>query len=374
MRPDVAAALAALADDRRPRLLAGVDWPPSGSDAGEPCRRRPRPAADGGEPAGEPVYDARRPRRHPGQRHPGVQQGPPALPVPRVRRPRAARRWLRWLAPRLATMDDVLAFVRASGAERLRPGAREPRADRDLGQRRVLPRRDRAAGSASRGRDAFGDQSFRQGLAARSTYLGDPSTPPARATASRWMVGGPSTEADVLVIVAADSARRPATTVAELVEAGRRARARGGLRAARRHAARRPARATSTSASRTASPSRACAAAVRGRRRLHHAALPRAADPHARAVRQARPAAGLAGPVPARRAAPGHAGPVRARRRRPRTSRRGRGAGPTWSAGGCARTSRRSGTSWPTPRARLGLDAGALRRACSSAAGRAARR
>jgi deferrochelatase/peroxidase EfeB len=51
---------------------------------------------------------------------------------------------------------------------------------------------------------AFGDQSFRQGLAERSTYLGDPSKATHAGHRRKWVVGGPKNEADVLVIVAAD--------------------------------------------------------------------------------------------------------------------------------------------------------------------------
>src|SRR6185369_3255667 len=51
---------------------------------------------------------------------------------------------------------------------------------------------------------AFGDQSFRQGLASRSTFLGDPTDPRHPGHAKHWKVGGPRNEADILVIVAAD--------------------------------------------------------------------------------------------------------------------------------------------------------------------------
>ena len=52
--------------------------------------------------------------------------------------------------------------------------------------------------------DAFNDESFRQGLAARSTYLGDPTNRRHAGHRNRWHVGGPKNEADILVIVAAD--------------------------------------------------------------------------------------------------------------------------------------------------------------------------
>ena len=53
--------------------------------------------------------------------------------------------------------------------------------------------------------DAFGDSSFREGMAARSVYLGDPTDPKAAGHVSRWVVGGRGNEPDVIVIVASDS-------------------------------------------------------------------------------------------------------------------------------------------------------------------------
>ena len=84
-------------------------------------------------------------------------------------------------------MDDVLAFVRAHRPQRLRTGTREPRLSATWVNARVLA----AAIAALRGEaeaKRFGDQSFRQGLAARSTYLGDPTTPAPTGTAAagRW--------------------------------------------------------------------------------------------------------------------------------------------------------------------------------------------
>lgn len=59
--------------------------------------------------------------------------------------------------------------------------------------------------------EAFGDQSFRQGLAARSTYLGDPTSRKHPGHRSNWVVGGPKNEADILVIIAADDEEDLAT-------------------------------------------------------------------------------------------------------------------------------------------------------------------
>jgi Dyp-type peroxidase family len=60
---------------------------------------------------------------------------------------------------------------------------------------------------------AFGDQSFRQGLAARSTYLADPTRPSHPGHRRRWVVGGPRNEADILVIIAADDSPDLVATV-----------------------------------------------------------------------------------------------------------------------------------------------------------------
>ena len=164
-----------------------------------PCRgvaaRRPpsRRRVAGGSREGRPIYDAASRRRHPGQRHPGVQQGPPALPVPALRRPsRAPGAGCAWLAPRLATMDDVLAFRARVPRGAAAPGRARAAADRDVGQRRVLPRRRSPRSPARTEADAFGDESFRQGLAARSTYLGDPTVPSTRATATAGWSAAPT--------------------------------------------------------------------------------------------------------------------------------------------------------------------------------------
>jgi len=51
--------------------------------------------------------------------------------------------------------------------------------------------------------DMFADMSFRQGLAERSTFLGDPSDGTHPGHRWHWVVGGPENEAEILVIVAA---------------------------------------------------------------------------------------------------------------------------------------------------------------------------
>lgn len=115
----------------------------------------------------------------------------------------AVREWLSWLAPRLASMTEVLNFRAEFRALRLQSGVREP----DLNSTWVsvafsYPGLRALVGEG--GASAFGDESFRQGLLARSGYLGDPTDPSLPGHPSRWVVGGPDNEADALVIVAAD--------------------------------------------------------------------------------------------------------------------------------------------------------------------------
>lgn len=113
------------------------------------------------------------------------------------------KRWIRWIAPYVSSMDEVIAFVRMHRSLRRRLGLKEPGlaatwvniAFSSQGLATLLGKRAVAA---------FGEQSFRQDLAARSTYLGDPARPTQRGHASRWLVGGPDNTADVVVIVAAD--------------------------------------------------------------------------------------------------------------------------------------------------------------------------
>jgi Dyp-type peroxidase family len=116
----------------------------------------------------------------------------------------ATKAWLRDIAPAVSTMDDVLAFVRIHRSLRHRFGVVEPGllkatwvsvafSHRAIGR---LVDRDTA--------DEFGDRSFRQGLAARSRYLGDPTRTRHPGYAGRWVVGGPRNAADIVVIAAAD--------------------------------------------------------------------------------------------------------------------------------------------------------------------------
>lgn len=115
-----------------------------------------------------------------------------------------AREWLRGLAPRLSSMREVLDFRREFRRERLESGSATPTKTATWTALAVSA----SAVVKLLGEDAlarFGDGAFRQGMAARSTFLGDPADPEAPGHRDGWKVGGSGTEADFVVIVASDS-------------------------------------------------------------------------------------------------------------------------------------------------------------------------
>lgn len=195
MKQEVADVIASLGGVE-PVLRGNVLVPSLG---GEPAAESP--AAE----AGEPIYEREARDDVQGNVIPGFNKDHQHFLFLRIRDLTPTRRWLFDLAPRLASMDDVLAFVRAHRSLRLRLGTREPRLDATwinvaFSHRAI----ERLAGEQEA--NAFGELSFRQGLAARSTYLGDPAQATHPGHSSNWLVGGQDNEADILVIIAADDA------------------------------------------------------------------------------------------------------------------------------------------------------------------------
>ena len=160
------------------------------------------PVTDPGPP--EPVYGPAQRAKIQGNIIPGFNKDHQHFLFYRLGRISRAKAFLRWIAPQISSMDEVLAFVRAHRALRLRLGIAEP----DLSATWVNIAFSHGAIArlvSQADADAFGEQSFRQGLAERSTYLGDPTRRSHRGHRSRWVVGGPRNEADILIIVAADN-------------------------------------------------------------------------------------------------------------------------------------------------------------------------
>ncbi len=339
---------------RRARQASSVELPEDVLTA-VARRRSRRGAARRGAGAGLRRQGA---RKHPGQHHPGLQQGPPALPV-------LPHRATSTQAKALAALDRAADLVDGRGARvRARLSARcAPR----LGVRNppmcatwvniAFSHRAIALLAGAADAAAFGDQSFRQGLAARSTYLGDPDR--RRARRPPHALGG----------------RRPEERGRHPRHRRRRRRAPPGRR--RSDAIKARAAASGLDARCSSSAATRCPGALRGHehfgfkdgisqpgvrgkvstapgdfitpRYIDHA------DPRAKFFAKPGQLLRLAGPVPARRAAPAPGGPRRVRRRRRPTSRAGPRSAPISCAAGCGRTCRRSGSSRSAPRRALGM-------------------
>lgn len=173
--------------------LKGIKIPSAGGDLG----------AEIADAKAEPVYGPRVRDDIQGNIVPGFNKDHQHFLFFKIRGTKAAKEWLRWLVPRVASMDEVLAFKREHRSLRLKLGVKEP----GLKATWLNVAFSYAAIAKLAGKeqaDAFGELSFRQGLAERSTYLGDPTDPEARGHRRNWVVGGPKNQADVLVILASD--------------------------------------------------------------------------------------------------------------------------------------------------------------------------
>lgn len=134
----------------------------------------------------------------------------------------SAREWLKALVPFVATTSEVLAFNRlfkeirrrrkadtnavqatwvnvALSFKGLQAIAGEAAA---LQTRAAQFRNFSSANAAGVDVNAFKDEAFREGLAARSDRLNDPAS--GEGSKAEWVFGGPNNEADIVLIVASD--------------------------------------------------------------------------------------------------------------------------------------------------------------------------
>jgi Dyp-type peroxidase family len=117
----------------------------------------------------------------------------------------ATRTWLGQMVPAVNSVGEVASFNKLFKGMRRRQGA-DP-----VGLASTWMN---IAFSASALRrlttvaevDEFSDESFREGLSARSGGLGDPTDTAAQGNCHNWVVGGPDNEADIVVIIASDLA------------------------------------------------------------------------------------------------------------------------------------------------------------------------
>ncbi|MDQ4025872.1 MAG: Dyp-type peroxidase [Actinomycetota bacterium] len=192
MKEDLPAVLEALSTAHG-ELLKGLKLPSTGGELG----------VERAEAEPEPVYPAKVRDDIQGNVIPGFNKDHQHFLFLRFRAVKGTKAWLRWLAPQIASMDEVLAFVRAHRALRLKLGVKEP------GLKATWINVAFSAGAIAKlaGKEeaaAFGERSFLQGLAERSTYLGDPTDPRHPGYRGKWVVGGPKNTADILVIVGSD--------------------------------------------------------------------------------------------------------------------------------------------------------------------------
>lgn len=115
----------------------------------------------------------------------------------------AAREWIRGFAPFVSSAADVFAFNQLFRSMRRKHG-RDPRGLIATWVNVAFSHAALAALTSPEEADDFTDQPFRIGLAANASDLGDPDDEAAEGHPSRWVVGGPDNEADVVIAVASD--------------------------------------------------------------------------------------------------------------------------------------------------------------------------
>lgn len=120
------------------------------------------------------------------------------------------KKWLKGFVPFIATSAEVIAFNRLFKSVRTRRG-RETNTVKATWINIAFSQ----PGLAKLTKDAtFNDQSFMSGLASQSAALGDPQT--GEGSPSKWKIGGPGKEADLVLIIASDDEDDLEDTVKEI--------------------------------------------------------------------------------------------------------------------------------------------------------------
>ncbi|WP_067451852.1 Dyp-type peroxidase [Actinomadura macra] len=165
-----------------------------------------------GGPPQEPVLDADEIQ---GNVVPGFLKPHMAVTAFTITDAAAARRWFAEIAPRVTTLGEVMetrvkvrrlrGFTAARRLETL--GAIPDDVDDawfNIAVGRQAMTRLLADGPYAKDMEAFEDEGFVHGLAARSSLLGDPTDPSSEGNPANWRLGGPRNEADVLLVFNAD--------------------------------------------------------------------------------------------------------------------------------------------------------------------------
>ncbi len=154
----------------------------------------------------EPVYDANVQGDIQGNIIPGFNKDHQHFLFYRIGKRDLCKSFLKWVTPYISSMEEVLAFRRLFRSTRFRLGKKNTFLCSTW--LNIAFSHDGIAKLTSATEAAsFGDQSFRQGLAQRAGYLGDPVKRGQRGSPSKWVVGGPKKEADIIIIIASDNPR-----------------------------------------------------------------------------------------------------------------------------------------------------------------------
>ncbi len=115
----------------------------------------------------------------------------------------ATRTWLRQIGPAVSSAAEVVGFNKLFKEMRHRQGT-DPvgLAATWMNIAFSAPALRRLTTVAEV--DEFSDESFKEGLSARSGGLGDPTDTAAPGNCQNWVVGGPNNEADIVLIIASD--------------------------------------------------------------------------------------------------------------------------------------------------------------------------
>ncbi len=152
----------------------------------------------------EPVYDSATQDDIQGNIIPGFNRDHQHFLFYDIGDSKKSKTFLKWIIPYLASMKEVLAFRHLFRSLKLRVGESITMLC-STWINIAFSYRGIAVLESLKDADSFGDQSFRQGLAQRSGYLGDPLDPRHKGHPSKWVVGGTNNEADIIIIVASDS-------------------------------------------------------------------------------------------------------------------------------------------------------------------------
>ncbi|HYV63455.1 MAG TPA: Dyp-type peroxidase, partial [Bryobacteraceae bacterium] len=127
----------------------------------------------------------------------------------------AVKAWLRSLAPQISSLNEVHRFNELFRALRARLG-RDPQGLCATWMNIAFSSAALEILTSAEEVTEFTDSFFQAGLAESSSDLGDPTDEAAEGHPNQWVVGGPRSSADILVLVASDSPAALAERVAQL--------------------------------------------------------------------------------------------------------------------------------------------------------------